>query len=412
MTGTDKQFRATLLAGDDRPWHKQPLFLISVGYPLLVFLLLAFQSTSHARSAISILAPIHLWLFRHFIGNTAKAYIHSPIILCGTAVIGYVTCSSLWSTPPFLHSEAEQFRTGAWVLVFWLLSCSYFCHISVALKCIFWTIGFGVFTNLAGTWIDLDGQIFIENRLTGQGILNNPIFLGSVAVIQITIGLNIKTTTMLERILTGLMLCASMALVVLSLSRGPIVALVATISVWFFWKPAVKPRHKWAIAILMTGAAGTILYITGWWVLILERGTSLRPLIWQHAMRAAEEHWLSGWGWANDFSRSPVNQSLVSIIGFPIIHPHGLLISSFYYGGIIGLLLHATLFLLLIRESINKNHMGFALGLIASMLLLTATDSFSAVTKRDYIWLIFWMPAAILYSLKFRNGNASGHASS
>ena len=81
-----------------------------------------------------------------------------------------------------------------------------------------------------------------------------------------------------------------------------------------------------------------------------------------------------------------------------IKHPHSVFVSTFYYGGTIGL----AIYLAMIVKSIfalNQNKES-NLRLLGAMLLvfgLTATtlDGDEIVTKVNYLWLLIWTPIAI-----------------
>lgn len=379
----------------------RPGLVLSIGYPIFIFLLLIFPSTSRAREAFIGIAIAYAWLNRHDFSKKIEKLPLRLITLLGLLLISYVTLSVFWSTPPVTRTPLEQFRIGMYVCVFWLLSNLYFRHNGAALKHLYWIVGLGIIGNLLGASLTTRGFL-PGDRLTGYGILNNPILLGSLTVVQTTIGLHLQYRTTWERIAGICLLSIAILVTILSASRGPILALTAVIAIWFIWTVRLKATSKLLLCIsgICILAAGS--QTAGIMDTLTERGTSFRPLIWLETLRASQQHWLFGWGWANNFSQSPVNEVLAKSAGNAIVHPHSLFISSLYYGGLIGLLLHILFLVMVAQVAFHAKERGLAFGLLAAILLLTASDTYSIVTKRDYIWLIVWMPISILMTRQRR----------
>ncbi len=376
---------------------REPRQIIRIGYPLIIFLLLALPSTGYARDVFTIIILLCLWNRKHYAPSTKKL-LKSPILTAGFVLIVFISLSAYWSQPPFMHSPSDQIRNGIGVFLFLIGSCLYIQQEDQGIRWLFWIIGLGLLANLLGTWIDKE-NLFPGDRLRGYGIVNNPILLASVAVVQIVLGLHLRFSNLRAKIAEIIMLIIALGIVLLSVSRGPIMALAAVLLIWFIFIPNIKSAHKLVIFLAICGIVSVVAYI-GLGDLLAKRGASFRPIIWQETIRASQEHWLIGWGWINDFSKSLPSEMIARHTGINFVHPHSLLIGALYYGGMVGLLIHLVFFGILIWQVAQSERRGFALCLLAAIVLLTMTDTYTAVTKRDFVLLIFWLPVALLIMIR------------
>ena len=125
--------------------------------------------------------------------------------------------------------------------------------------------------------------------------------------------------------------------------------------------------------------------------LLFKRGFSFRPEIWtEFISRTMTENIWIGVGMSTDSS--------LQLPELLIKHPHSVFVSTFYYGGAVGL---ATYLAMIMRSmfALNQNKES-NLRLLGAMLLafgLTATalDGDAVVTKVDHLWLLIWIPIAI-----------------
>lgn len=367
---------------------------LSIGYPLFIFLLLALPTTNIARDVFLVTVGAYIWWRRGKVWNEFSG-LNVALLVGGLLLVVYGALSGLWSVPPRSNDAAKLWSWGVSVGLFWGASCLYFSKGEYVKIIIFWTVCTGILVNLFGTWLGT-GELLSGGRLTGYGVLNNPILLASVAVVQIAIGLHLMMLNMTLRFAVSAGLLFFMAVVALSGSRGPMLAAGGVVLTLFVCFPSWRHAQKLMVAAVACGVGGVILALPGVAEVLTSRGVSYRPTIWQQTLLASPEHLYFGWGWGHDFNLSPVADNLRAMIGESIIHPHGLLISSLYYGGIVGLLLIVLFLGGAMAEALRTERRGLVVGLIVSVLLLTATDTYSVVTNRGYIWLIFWMPMAIV----------------
>ncbi len=131
--------------------------------------------------------------------------------------------------------------------------------------------------------------------------------------------------------------------------------------------------------------------------LLLPRGASFRPEIWNEALaRIGESNYWIGLGVAtsDDFL----------IDGLQFNHPHNLYIASLYQGGIIGL----VLFLLVIGRTVSilfahyeQADAKLGMGILGVALPAFMLDGYELLDKIGSTWLLFWFPVAIALGLSW-----------
>lgn len=383
----------------------QPSVILRYGYPIAIVLLLALQSTSYARDAFTVVILGSLWLDKGRWKAAGAQLIQKPSFLAGLALISLVSISAFWSQPPTTHAAGEQVRNGITVALFWMASCIYFYQDDNAMKRLFWAMCAGIMANLVGAWstgMDLFAQ---GNRLGGYNVLINPNLLGPVTAITIAMGLHLKLSTLHDKIATIIMLLLGTLIVGLTVSRGALAALAAIYLIWFLYTPLLEKKNKLLIATALACLATLFIYESNLFAILAERGMSLRPVIWQETLRFVSQHWLIGWGSTNDFSQTVfINSEKLNVYGYVIPHAHNLLISALYYTGIIGLLMHLLFLIAIARDAFQSSNRSLALGLVTAILLATAVDTYTVITKRDYIFLLFWMPTALIVVRSLNTG--------
>ena len=381
----------------------RPLTILSFGYPLAIFALLSLPSTSYARDIFNITVALYLWRDWRHGKECFSLLIKNPTILAGITLITYVTVSAFWSQEPLIRTTNEQIRNGINTILFWICTCLYLYKDENALKRLFWTLSAGLIANLLGTWLT-GTELFHgnSNRIKGYGILINPIFVSSVAVIQIAIGLSLRQASLYERTITLAMMAISTTISLLTLSRGPLLALLTTIVIYLICTQQIRLMHKFVLAVTAASIALLLTFATDLIEILLSRGASKRPAIWQETITYAQHHIYIGWGWLNDFSQSVGRHDLQLLTNQLILHPHSLLISSLFYGGLIGLAINIAFILLLTKDTVTNKTRNLSYSLLSAIILLTAVDTHTPVTKRDFMLIILWLPAAIIIMSKLQ----------
>ena len=244
-----------------------------------------------------------------------------------------------------------------------------------------------------------DYQPLLEDRLVALGRLHNPV-IGALSygmAIVMTLYLMIRGGEHNDRFLSSFCLIALGIGVALTYTRSvwvgiSIVALYAIAC----YLPGSRVRKVLAGGIFLIAVAGLIIAHFGWDELV-KRSTSFRPEIWGELIsRTLQANWFLGHGITAD---SSVAHSSYEHGVFSFHHAHSVYVATFFYGGLLGFLgLGALLIILGLRlyraeESELRN--------LASMMLLYAVvvmffDGDRILEKVDYLWIVFWLPVALV----------------
>jgi len=375
----------------------KPSIIITAGYPAFLLALLIFYPTNYARDLLWIIIILLGLFYRRYCLVELKSLVVRPIFISGMVLFSYVMASGFWSTPPVLAGPVRQIQDGLGLFAFWLLSYLYFRQGSFTHRDICLVLVAGILGNLMLAWYFGHELFPCDLRLTGYGTLGNPIFLAAVAVIQLLFALYMPAETTFAKFLRMMLVTAAIIAVVLSGSRGPILAASAVAIIWFIWASQFSLRQKAVIGILaIVLIIVSVIALKNHETPMISRGLSLRPLIWHATLEASKDKWLIGWGWTNDFARSAVNENIINQIDTVIPHPHSLLISSIYYGGVIGLLIHLAFFISVALKARCSPRKGFAFAILTVILLMTLFDFYNIVVSRSSMWIMFWLPVAAL----------------
>jgi hypothetical protein len=238
-----------------------------------------------------------------------------------------------------------------------------------------------------------DYQPLPEPRLYSLGRLSNPV-VGALSYGFATV-LAAYMILREERWITKVAYTVAALLfiwaIVLTGSRGVYLALAAGVSVGVFLRYLGNLKIQLLGVVFTLAFLALIAYLFLGSEMLFKRALSFRPEIWTEfiARTIAGNIWV-GVGMTTD--------STFQLPELLIKHPHSVLVSTFYYGGTIGLLTY----LVIIVKSILalQQHKASNLRLLGTMLLvfgLTATllDGDEIVTKVNYLWLLIWIPVAI-----------------
>lgn len=239
---------------------------------------------------------------------------------------------------------------------------------------------------------------FPELRLSNWGNLDVIILgascYGSVAIICFYKFLVSQKLTALYMVIF-LILVAD---VLLTQSRGPLLALVAAV----FAGELLRRNYKWVLPLVSLVILYGILIVSDLLepVSILTRygWDSDRFEIWQGVLvRVAEAPWF-GYGLS-------VDETVIGESGRHFDHPHSVYVSSLLYGG-------TTSFVLLtvvIGLSLYQGYKQYVLWgdplcfvLLLYGLICVMTDNDKLLTHPAPIWLFFWFPIALLASKELK----------
>lgn len=155
-------------------------------------------------------------------------------------------------------------------------------------------------------------------------------------------------------------------------------------------------RRLTALAIVAAGAATlvAVAFAAGFGDNIVRRALSFRPEIWSAMLdRIQSGNWLLGHGIYTDSS--------VTWQHLTFDHAHSVYLATLFYGGVVGLTLFVTMIgstLVDLRNSRFDERSAMAIGGFAFALVTLAIDGDRLVEKVDHLWIVFWLPLALVWT--------------
>lgn len=343
------------------------LFYIA-GVPLFVLALPSIDWSRHATSTIARLAFVYL---------------------------GYFIASGLWSDGLSLQSFADLLRVSLLLLLFLVTTL----HLAssdahFAGRLFFWfaaSAGASLVTVFVASAL---GLLPFGARFTGFGLTDHPIIgstLYGFALLLAAFELLPRAAALRWRIawLAVIALCA--AFMLLSGSRGPLLALIAALTVGFVMADRRMALVVAALVVAGTGAGALFgLYPIE---IIYQRAESGHFEIWPQTLAAiAERPWL-GHG-----SLALIEFELHNYDYDPGRSPHNLLLANQFYGGLPATLLLGALLLVVVRQGWRAQCEGYPIYLILLVFGLVASlfDTRSLVQNLGREWVTLWLPIALL----------------
>ncbi|MCB1684713.1 MAG: O-antigen ligase family protein [Pseudomonadales bacterium] len=153
-----------------------------------------------------------------------------------------------------------------------------------------------------------------------------------------------------------------------------------------------------ALGLILAVLLGALLSVEETRELLLPRGVSHRPDIWTAALTRI----FDGGIWFGLGINTP---DAIRVGDLVFDHPHSLYVSILWQGGILGLLLFATLIIWTLQGLIrNYGHSDAKLGLSLFSVALTGylLDGHEFIDKVSDVWFLFWLPVAICLGLLWR----------
>ncbi len=320
-------------------------------------------------------------------------------MLAGTAgLLGYLGISSLWSdnggvTTMLLYlAYMTLIVSFLYSVLFLQVRFAAFSRYFIWFTILAATVSVSISIQLNYAFPEF--QPLPEDRLFAFGRLNNPVVsalsYGMVVVLALHMLIQGRDTS--ERVLSGLCMMALLTGVVLTGTRsvwaGLLAAALYSIAVYL---PGTRTRKLLASFLLLLAVSGILLFIFGWEELA-RRSASFRPEIWRGLIeQTLSVNWLLGNGIASDSSFQ------YEMLEFQ--HAHSIYVSTFFYGGVIGLLALLGFIGLCAGRLLRAN--SSEIQALATMMLLYGVtvllfDGDRILTKVDYIWMVFWLPIAMV----------------
>jgi len=243
-----------------------------------------------------------------------------------------------------------------------------------------------------------------NDRLEGYGALYHTIRAGSVLLAYLALGFLIltfsgRTLTVKDHALAGAALVFVVAAVLLTKSRGPILAML--IYLLFLVGLGVTDRRYRVFSLAALIVVSLVAVVSAWYLGVgqyleglFDRGTSKRLIIWEALLRYPPESLLFGVGAGTELEHTPAQQAW-NQLGTTYGHPHNLLLGTYYMNGLIGFGLLCLLLGLVIHRIMKVGTWRRVLLLLSIpglVGMLTFTSSYTLVSSAKAIWLFGWLP--------------------
>ena len=246
-----------------------------------------------------------------------------------------------------------------------------------------------------------------EPRLFGFGRLENPVIAAISYGFGFYVGvfLLLNSSDLQARLLLGICLTVLLVAIVLTGTRTVWAALALAIGLGF----AIRYPEKATLLLLGTIAFTSIVGVLALgWENIARRALSFRPEIWSEFItRTLTTHPLIGFGSGTEsqwtFSEITIN------------HPHSIFVSTFYFGGLIGLALLLALYgscVSVLRLQVKpSNYRLLATMALSYGFVIGFFDGDNVITKVDHLWWVIWLPISwcLVIKPKIINENSGGN---
>ncbi|MDF0733872.1 O-antigen ligase family protein [Pseudomonas entomophila] len=226
-------------------------------------------------------------------------------------------------------------------------------------------------------------------RLEGIGEISHPILGAYVVGVAVLVLLFQAPRQRLLQLGWVLALACLGAFVMLSQSRGAGLALVFTVVLSPLW---FRDRQSSLFAGLALLAAAAAFYL--FHDLVMQRGSSYRPEIFQASVRIIAEHPWVGLG-LGAFYR-------VEVAGIPFDHTHNMFTHVAVELGLPGMVLWVAVWLFSLGEIVRARHTHFGkvlLGLWVFSTLAMQFDAASLTGTPRAEWFISWLPVGLAMML-------------
>jgi len=367
----------------------------SISFMLFLFLLVIFTGIGKAKVFFYV-AVITMIVFA--VINKGKiinaSFIVTPTFLIITAFLLYYSITNLWSDEPLnIFSTIKH----SFYLLFFIYMVDY-CIARYGRIKVHSAIFLGCFVLLSLTLYLVDKQNIFVYRLGGGFFAapSNVIDLGGYFAIGIFSGLIIARESGRYWIYLP---CALLFIgLMLTQSRGPLLSLIIALALALAnYRNFQLKKIMYALIALL--AIGIFFTLTSYGNEFAARLLSsynqsfIRFGIWEHAIKETMIKPFFGWGFDQEIK-------FINSIGAPVTTTHSLYVGSFLKGGTIGICFLAALIVSALIHAYRKFKSG--LGLESAVwifsLLFYTTQGMFVVGGPAEMWVLFWLPLALVVS--------------
>lgn len=317
-------------------------------------------------------------------------------------LLTYLGLSFLWSEHWTLDGLRDQIMHWIYVVIFLSLTIHLLqVHKTFLVRLYQWLATSAAITGVIAILLFYWDHAFPTERLSHFSRLDNAILAATLyGMVLLIIGYALlrQTTGWLKGWFVFAALL-SLVYIVLSQSRGPLIALVMTLALSILLR-----RDRLSLAILVLpillylGVFG--LDLDALWQVLGRHGIdSYRFVIWQQVLpEIAQAPWFGhGILYQSDYATG---------MGQTVPHAHNLLLAIWLYGGVIAVWLLSILVLLCLQQGVAqwRQYSDFTLlALLVFAILCLFTDGYQVLTNPRPIWLYFWVPVALASYYELRS---------
>jgi len=363
---------------------------VSMSFFLAMFFFVPSNSIHRNFYYILVLLP---YLFVFF-GDKPVELLKTRTIKILYLFLLYFLVSLFWSQGPDIDAVYNIVRKELLVLFFvislaWLWNQGYQENL---LRGLLLGAFVGVLLSIYYYYIHLgnDWQSRLEGFDRGGHAIKSPVMYGAVLVTLFCCLDKIKRYRWLAYIAMILFLL----FVLLSQTRGILIAILASISVCLLLKGQVR-------TILAMLVAALIVLAYAYYADIFSRMLTLQDVryeIWQQAFRDWSLHPIFGFGIYPE-------REVVLSSGVSYVHPHNIFISHLLYGGIVGLTLLILVWLSICFSAFRcwfSQRDLLPVGLFFYFTWVGLFDFSTLIKSADVEWVFFWFMVALIVAYEAR----------
>lgn len=316
---------------------------------------------------------------------------HKLSILPVLAYLAYIFISLFWSD---IKEQGREFDKAKILLFLPLSMAGLFLVVRHAQSAYFWLVysfvlsaffsaiyvlgSYFAYSLVTDHWSRLEGIGRAENSVMGS-------YLYSLALLAVMYAVPLSKLAWRYRIpIAGILL----TIMLLSLSRGPLLALAASIGTLILFKKQYKCLALGALIALLS--AGAFFSMDRSHVPIANRGDTGRPQVWHKAVEIIAEKPVFGYGIGSKFAYPYSNSNYR--IQFAS-HPHSFYLATLVQGGAVSLILLLGIMGIMFFKSLEmlrQNNEGWPLAVFVSFAALGFIDFGGVYVNLGVVWVAFW----------------------
>ena len=383
-----------------------PITILSC--PLLLFIslffLLPYSNWHDIYFYVVIVLPFIFLINKKFILTLFNSKIYISII----SFIFYMWLSTFWSENTSINEILRygrySFSLLIFVSLFIILSTTMNDFILKVYKYIIISAGIGAFISII--WFYHTNDFNFNNRLlVFFGRHESPVLASSTYGVVLVLSFSLKKYWSNQnklKVISYISVIIIMSSILLSQSRGPILALYITFLLFTIYN---KNNIMTSLLLIIPLLIYTVyVYFDVEFGTTISRGLSYRFDMFYTVIEKAKDQIICGHGLL-------AKENIVISNGLPFLHPHSAYLSTFFYGGIVGIVfLFILLFLCFIEATISLIYEkdSMTIGVLLFTCLSIISDTNKLVTKPS-TWFYFWIPISICATteIKMRCKNLS-----